>query len=230
MVIGKILEFFFPTFCASCKSLGSYFCENCYRKLKFYPSDRCFYCRGKSAFGFTHPVCQKRTRLDGVFSLFYYNGMIQYLIKAIKYRKAYRVLDYFLENLPSESLDRAKKYFSLLGEFILVPIPLHKNRYLQRGFNQAGKIARFFGEKIEKEVKEILWRKKDNPPQAFLKEKKERFRNTRGLFAVNDGIQVPERIVLVDDLITTGKTMESAVETLKRRGARQVFGFALAKG
>ncbi len=226
----KILNLFFPTYCVSCGKIGVYFCENCFRALKPYPSNRCFYCKRRSAFGFTHPACRRKSSLDGVFSLFYYDEKMQKLVKAAKYRGAYRVLEYFLENLPKESLEKAREYFSLLKGAVLSPIPLHKNRFLQRGFNQAEIIARYFVNLFGLEMQQVLWRKKDNPPQAFLKKKSERFKNVRGIFGVRGGVEVPERIILVDDLITTGKTLEAAVLPLRKRGAKQVFAFTLAKG
>ncbi len=229
-MIEKILEIFLPTFCVSCGRLGRSFCSNCFEKLKTYPAKYCFYCKKPSFLGFTHPRCRKKSSLDGVFSLFYYNEPLRKLLKAVKYRRAHKVFKDFLNSLPEEDWQRAGEFFRLVKGAILVPIPLHRERLLDRGFNQAEILASFLELKFGLFKKDLLLRKKDNPPQAFIRGKLKRYHNTRGLFEVKDEVEIPKRIILVDDVVTTGKTLEAAVFALRKKGALKIFGFTLAKG
>ncbi len=229
-VFNRLLKIIFPPFCVGCGRLGKRFCKDCFSKLRRYPNTRCFYCKKPSLLGFTHPRCEGRGRIDGLVSFFYYDKIMRGFIKTVKYRLSYKVLEEFLALLYYEK-DPFSDFTNFIGkEWVIVPIPLHKKRFIERGFNQAELIAEFIAKKTGMKVRDLLLRKKDNPPQALLKRKLERHRNTLGLFSLKEETFVKGNIILVDDVVTTGKTVEAAARVLKKAGANQVVVFTLAKG
>ena len=108
----------------------------------------------------------------------------------------------------------------------LVPIPLHRRRLRARGFNPSLVIARELARKTGVEVRHALVRTRDTTSQTGLSRSARR-RNVANAFAVRG--EVPERVWLVDDVVTTGATLEAAAHTLRRAGAKEVVGICLAR-
>ncbi len=111
---------------------------------------------------------------------------------------------------------------------IIVPMPLHPARLKQRGFNQALEIARPLAWRTGASlVTDACARVKDTPPQASLPWK-EREKNIRSAFACRKDLS-GKRIALVDDVMTTGHTLNEAAKALKKGGAAQVHAWAVAR-
>lgn len=112
---------------------------------------------------------------------------------------------------------------------LLIPVPLHKSRYRERGFNQSEIIA----EEISKTtgvslLREGLKRKKNTKDQTNLSPQ-QREQNVRGAFVVTQpGIINGKNIILVDDVITTGATMNECARMLKQAGAEKILGMTIA--
>ncbi|MFC1502203.1 ComF family protein [bacterium] len=115
-------------------------------------------------------------------------------------------------------------------ESILIPVPLHKLRYRERGFNQSEIICRSIGSTVSIPVEtDILVRTRNTFTQTKL-EAEERIRNVNEAFRVRDPNSVQSRtVILVDDVVTTGSTMNSCAKCLKNAGAEKVIGLALAR-
>ncbi len=112
---------------------------------------------------------------------------------------------------------------------LVVPVPLHWRRRLTRGYNQAAAIARPLGRALELPVAPLLRRRRATPPQSRL-HKKERRKNLRRAFAVyRPGRCRGRRVLLVDDVVTTGATLEAAARCLRRAGARSVTALTAAR-
>ena len=114
-------------------------------------------------------------------------------------------------------------------EALLVPIPLHKNRERKRGFNQAKLIARHLSERLGLELAEnVLKKTKATRPQIELRAE-ERRKNLTGAFAVSDPQKIQNKIILLlDDVKTTGTTLEEAAVVLKQAGAKRVWAITVA--
>ena len=112
---------------------------------------------------------------------------------------------------------------------IIVPIPLHKARLRERGYNQSQLLCENISKefRLQQSVGNLI-RKRPTKNQAFLKEK-ERWTNIEGAFTIKDSSQFSDKSVLiVDDLLTTGATASEAARTLKRAGAKKVSVLTLA--
>ncbi len=168
-------------------------------------------------------------------ALFQYKNMFcRKAIWEIKYNKNYKILnkfsnllyEYILENITDDMI------FTNFNNPLLIPIPMHKNNLNERGYNQS--------ELIVKEIIKIdqnknfnisltsLIKTKVTPHQSKLKNKNERLKNLKDCFAVTNDLVKNRNIILIDDVITTGTTMNEAAKVLKNAGAKKVIGFSLA--
>lgn len=110
----------------------------------------------------------------------------------------------------------------------LVPVPLHSKRWTQRRFNQAEVFATALSRAFGLPVLSILQRSEHTPPQSGL-DRKQRRRNLKTAFAIKPQQAIPENVVLVDDVVTTGSTIAACVHVLKKHGVKRVEVWALAR-
>ncbi|TRZ50861.1 ComF family protein [bacterium] len=230
-----IIDLLFPKFCLGCGYIGVYLCQSCQDKLKPIKLDICLYCEEPSLYGLTHPNCTNKFNVDGLLVLYYYNPILKRIIKNIKYRLATEVWEEFYRSIKTETIDRIGFYKRLASNFIIQPIPLTKNKFQERGFNQAQMIGLFFQRFLHFPIVDLLIRKKETSAQAQIKNKKERYMNVKGMFDINDKCRdakfcVSTNVILVDDVVTSGATVKEAAKILKQNGIKKVYILALAKG
>ncbi len=112
----------------------------------------------------------------------------------------------------------------------VVPIPLHSRRYAERGFNQSERIAGMVGSALHIPVIHLLHRQIYTKPQVTLG-RAERLRNVKDAFVFTPYVDSSlKRVLLVDDVYTTGATMQSAAQVLTTSGIKEVMAFTLARG
>lgn len=110
----------------------------------------------------------------------------------------------------------------------IVPVPLSKQALIERGFNQSLLLAKMLSEKLKKPLLiDLLLKKKDTPPQVGLSAK-ERYKNLRGAFEVKGKIS-NQKLLLVDDVLTTGATAKECSRTLLKAGAKEIVVITLAR-
>ena len=113
---------------------------------------------------------------------------------------------------------------------VIIPVPLHPARYRKRGYNQAELIARQIGKSLGIHVDEkTLVRSVNTAPQKELNDK-ERTKNTKNAFQVTHNIVKYKRVLLVDDIYTTGATLDACSDALTNAGAAQVYFAAVCIG
>lgn len=227
------LDLLFPVSCAGCGNEGTVLCDPCTAKIAMY-APACFVCKklvpahnGVPA-GRTCQSCRKKIRVYASFSPYSYDDpAIKTLIHDLKYRRM-RANAQILGAL----LSRAIAYQGLLlsRDFIIIPIPLHPSRKRTRGFNQAGLIAEALGGKLGIDVRADILRKiKNTRPQMELP-REERLENVSGAYAVSDSNSIINRtIILLDDVKTTGATLESAARALRSAGAKKIWALTVAR-
>lgn len=158
--------------------------------------------------------------LDGCQALWLYQPPLQRLIAQMKYPG-----DAPMATVLAQSA--APLIHSLITQSILVPVPLHHNRLAERGFNQAQLLAEYWSRALGLTCAQLLTRTADTPPQAGMKAAARR-RNLRRAFTVNGPVK-GLRLVLVDDVMTTGSTLFAAARVLKAAGASEVRALVLAR-
>ncbi|MBM2831999.1 MAG: putative comF family protein [Dehalococcoidia bacterium] len=169
--------------------------------------------------------CRERVPvLDGRRSPFRFEGVIRSAVISFKYR-GLRALAPSLAQLLQVYLSG-----SLLPVDILVPVPLHKRRLRERGYNQAALLARELGKLSSLPVGEqALLRQRQALPQARTATIAERYRNVSGAFLCSgDGVR-GKKVLLIDDVSTSGATLEACAVALKSAGAVSVWGLVLAQ-
>lgn len=229
----NILDFIFPKACFGCGKPNCYFCPTCLAKIKRVPQI-CPVCEKPSPFGETHPGCRSRYSLDGLVSFLVYDGTARQAIHKLKYRLVTDLKDE-LFRLIFQDLSRRKEFLAL-NKFIIqyqpviLPIPLYWYKYNFRGFNQAALFGQALAQKFKLPLSEkILVRKRATTSQTKLTIE-ERRKNVADAFAVSPIIHNSQfHILLIDDVWTTGATLKTAGDLLKRKGAKKVWGLTLAK-
>lgn len=178
--------------------------------------------------GVTHPLCQKRWRLDGLISVAFYYGPIQSLIKSLKYG---RIKD--LQGTTKQLLERflVDEEELFLSDSIVIPVPLHFLKKNFRGFNQAEILAKLVAQMLELKYRaDVLVRRRFTASQTRLS-KKDRWLNIKDAFEIG---AKPESIaggnfLLIDDVWTTGATIKECSRVLKKNGVNKVWGLTLAR-
>ena len=214
--MSLILDFLFPIKCLGCGKNGSYFCSSCLNKQ------------------ITHsPVFStKNPQVEGHLSLFKYNGLIKKIITEIKYSFVTDIIDSFTDNCAN----LIKNNFSNLlafwqkNDFVLVPIPLHVLRQNWRGFNQSILIGKLLAQKLNlKFSDQILFRSKNTHTQAKLHSKLAKKDNLSQAFSCTNK-NIPQNIILFDDVSTTFSTLNSAYKTLSSYEFPSHFWFLTLSG
>jgi len=211
----SILEILFPKHCVACKTKDDKgLCRLCLQSI---------------------PFCEKN-KSNSIISVFpYRHHVVKKVIWECKFNSDFQPLSLLMNKVYDVLLDEMsdKNIFNNFQNPILVPIPLHKNRYAMRGFNQSEIIARELHKRnpslFEIETTSLV-RHKETKPQAKITHKRERLENIRECFKVtNPETFFNRNIILVDDITTTGATLEEAIKVLKKAGARNVYAFTVAK-
>ena len=181
----------------------------------------------------------ERESAKWIFPLYDYRyPAIKKSLWLLKYKGRKRLANVFAEIIYDKILEELSE-LSILENFvepILIPIPLSSKRYRERGFNQAELICR---ELIKindsrhntnlKLENDILIKPKNTEHQARIKDRRNRLKNIIGSFAVKNSEKIKGRnIILIDDILTTGATLNEAKKTLKQAGARKVIAFTVA--
>jgi ComF family protein len=230
------VDLLFPIECLDCGLEGEWLCAGCFLKLKINDRQACQGCSRPGLSGAICPDCKPAWALDGVLAALDYDRAVSAkLIKALKYgfvKEISPVLaNIFLKFYRSLKLQDLAPDFGG-RQMIVMPVPLHSKRLRWRGFNQSELIARPIAAGLNGEfLGDILVRTKNVLPQTQFKGS-ERSRNIQGCFDyIGDKKLVNGKIIiLVDDVVTTGATMNECAKVLKRAGARKVWGFAMARG
>ena len=227
--IHFILNHLFPTPCALCDELlhdGSRLCASCHALLPFF-DDGCEQCGVtlSPSEGKTCAHCQTQPpAFDRTLTLFRYEKPADHWLQQLKFQQRL----HYAPLLAGLFWQRHQERLQRLNAECLIPIPLHRKRLRKRGFNQALELARPLARALSLPLNyKALRRQRDTQQQSKL-DAAERPRNVKDAFAWNNK-QVPQRVLLVDDIITTGHTANSAALTLKQAGVKEVSLLAFAR-
>jgi ComF family protein len=228
--IKSIQSLLFPGFCLVCgrKAAGGRdLCCRCAAGLA-YNHNPCRCCAlplpATSKPGSLCGGCQNHQRpYEKVTAPCLYEGEIQRLHQAFKFHRKLSA-----GRLLSELLCDAIESSDLPRPELLIPVPLHPSRVRQRGFNQAMELARVASRQLDIPVDQFCIRRcKATAPQSGLS-KRERIGNIRGAFAMKRPVQA-EHVAIIDDVMTTGMTIEQVARVLRRHGVRRIDAWVVAR-
>ena len=223
-----VLDLLFPKFCVSCRKEGDFLCEDCAKSLVFL-APSCFLCGKRNLSGKTCPACNKKTAIRRFFAPFSYkNEVIRSAIHLYKYGRARELGDVFGEFLAG-MLEFYE--FEPRQNMVFIPIPLHKSRKRERGFNQSEILTEFLGTHFGLlAAADALSRVKNTLPQIEMEDDTGRRENIREAFLADRPEAIKNKtIILVDDVSTSGATLEEAARALKKAGARSVWAAVIAR-
>ncbi|MBQ3145908.1 MAG: ComF family protein [Clostridia bacterium] len=212
-MLDYILELIYPTTCGFCdKICKTGLCKRCELKLKKYQIDLI--------------KKHKKMSFNESMHIFIYEDLIREKIISYKFNnKAY------LHKTFSKIILKNEKVCGFLKKYdIIIPVPIHKKRKLERGYNQTELIAKEIANQTHLKLeKNILIKQKNIIPQSSLN-KSEREQNIKNAFiAKNIEKIINKKILLFDDIYTTGSTANECAKVLKKQGAKQVGVLTIAK-
>jgi ComF family protein len=152
-----------------------------------------------------------------------YEGVIMNLIHEVKFSRRARSLQFFAEELFSRMMIDYPRRLDAI-----VPVPLHSAREWNRTYNQAGLLAEELSRLCGIPVRRILRRQRHTIPQTSLSGQARR-RNLQGVFSFVDTTPAPKAVVLIDDVVTTGATLEACAAELRKGGVRKVYCLTVAR-
>jgi ComF family protein len=219
------LDLLFPRWCIGCGREGDYICDACRRDLSVLIPPVCPACGRPQSRGSVCRECREMPMLiDGIRSPFVFDGVIRRAIHELKYRNlrglaplmAGLLYDYLVENpLPAD---------------VLVPVPIHRKRQRDRGYNQSALLAKELSRRSRLPmIVNGLVRHRYAVPQAQSAGLNERQKNVAGAFTCPYERFQGKRVLLIDDVATSGATLNACAETLKATGAAQVWGLVMAR-
>jgi ComF family protein len=220
-----VIDSFFPRRCVGCGEVGSFLCSNCCGKLPRFLPPICPKCGKPQTSGILCPSCrQSQTQIDGIRSPYRFDEVVRKAIHQLKYQNL-KAISLCLAELLADYLQSNP----LPGEAI-IPVPLHPRRLRERGYNQSALLAQGLGKLTNLLViEDCLIRVKQVRPQVKASNVEERQRNVANAFTCRDGRVSGKQIILIDDVCTSGATLESCATALKSRGAASVWGLTLAR-
>lgn len=227
---SAFLDALFPRRCPVCGMIpeeGWVICPSCLSQLSFVSSPVCKKC-GKELETETMEYCLDCTRHKRSFawgvSLLNYNEAAAHSMAAIKYKNKREYLDFYVE----ETMKRCKKKLLSMEVDVVVPVPVHPARRRKRGFNQAELLADALSAGLELPVRtDALRRTRKTEPQKNLSPA-ERLKNLEKAFEAESVRGL--RILLVDDIYTTGSTIEACSHILKENGVSAVYFLCVSIG
>lgn len=227
----NILQLLFPLRCPVCDDIvrpyGAKICVSCREKLKLLTPPWCMQC-GKKLYtdGYLCKDCQRKKHkyLRGR-ALYEYESAAPAIYR-FKYGKRREYADYFGEEIAR-----------FLGKFIrqcnpdaLIPVPLHAKRMRHRGYNQAQLLAEAMGRYLEIPVYGNLIKRVKNTEPLKHQNAAERENNLKKAFNIAQNDVKLDTVIIVDDIYTTGSTMDEIADALRQHGVKKVYFIALASG
>lgn len=224
--LSTLVRLIFPERCLGCKKIGGYLCVNCLDRI---------------------PPAEPITDLSALACFDYYDKKIKKAIWLLKYKNISSLAPLFAKLLYDKLIEQLADEVNILpglgSTWLVIPIPLSHERQRERGYNQAALITRELVKLAPQNLtlaENILIKIKHTPTQVSISNRRSRLANLKNAFALAPNYNRPSgsitesikgrRIILVDDVITTGATIREAMRLLKHAGAKSVIGIAVAHG
>ncbi|MFA6447992.1 MAG: ComF family protein [bacterium] len=224
-----------PFKCPGCGAVGeSFLCRECEKKTAAVVEPYCKRCGRPLPPGVSETADCKECRdsdlpFDLCRSVFFYAPPVDELIKKFKFKRNYTAGRWLLDGVCIRAQFQPGFFPGFDSADGIVPVPLHPLKILQRGFNQSEFFADGFGRQLKVEQMPCLVRRRYTRPQSLLP-LKEREKNVRGAFAVSRNAPIAgKKLILIDDVMTSGATVYECARALKEGGAAEVYIFTIAR-
>ncbi len=234
-IFGWFLELLFPYRCLSCRRYldREYICRPCFNRLPIKGQGECVGCSRPSPDGMTCILCKDGYQLDQLMVVSDFNDpAVAMLIRRMKYGFIRDLVEPLHRLSRKYLLYRAKKGRSFIQDNpLLVPVPLHIVREQWRGFNQAALLGESIAGTYQLELVHALECTRHKTHQAEILERNRRIENVRGLYqCIDPNLIRGRKVMLIDDVCTTGATLNECAAVLKASGACSVSALVIARG
>ena len=220
MLLQRIVELITPSACLSCSRSGGVVCVSCLPKLATASAGTCVRCNRLSPLGKTCEPCRNHIVLRGVSVASYYGGPAKELILRLKFHRD-RSAARAGADLILMRIDSSKMRFD-----VVTSVPVSPQRYRERGYNQSELIAKYVANELELPYRSLLGR--NNGDHQMGNDRKTRFEQVKLAFYVQKSLDNVQ-ILLIDDVVTTGATLDACARELKAAGAKNVWAAVIAK-
>lgn len=221
---AAVLDLLFPLRCFGCEREGALLCHSCLAGQERLLPPICDNCGTRSISNLCDRCRRESYAFDGIRSAFTYQGAIRESVIQLKYHGITEVASVL-------GAEMARLLYG--GEIpceVLLPVPLHPKRLKERGYNQAGLLCLAVGAETGMPVDEqALVREKATPSQAKSAGMEERRRQVEGAFRASSEAVAGKHVAVVDDVCTTGATLDACAKALKDAGAATVWGLTVAR-
>ncbi len=219
-----VLDLVYPPSCALCGKGGAFLCAGCEAGLPRAMGDRCGRCWLPLTDGHCHACDEHEPAFEALRCCFRYEAGVHDLIHAYKFKRQSSLAEP-LGRLTAELVDEHNFYADAI-----VPVPLRTMRQRDRGYNQAALLATNAGKLLDMPVFEALQRRGTSEAQARASTAVQRRLNVEGAFSLRRNKRVESlTLLLVDDVATTGSTLDACARVLLEAGALSVFAVTLAR-
>ncbi len=223
-ILKNIFNFFFPYLCFLCEKEikeDEIICNECFEEIMRLIIKEPFCKRCGKEKKYNHK-CEKIFKFDEIIPLFHYRGKILDLIHNYKYKRMIKISKILIPLLKNRIEKIEEKY-----DFI-ISVPLHPARKRERGFDQSEIFCNEIAKKLKiPYIKNGIYRIRYTVPQAKIKEEEKRINNIKGAFKVDLDLK-DKKIIIFDDVLTTGATLNELSEILKERGALKILVLTIA--
>lgn len=221
---SQLLDLLFPPRCVGCRRIGAWLCAECQSQIPRVEPPFCVQCGDKVTADDLCTRCRTSPlQIERIRAVAYFEGALREAIHHLKY-KGRTALAKPLGNLMTTYWQQHP-----MPVDVVVPVPLHATRLRERGYNQAALLARELTQRTGLTLNErTLVRKRATAPQVELSAMQRR-ENVHDAFCCSDGELAEKRVLLIDDVCTTGATLEACAVALLESGAHSVQALTLAR-
>lgn len=218
-----LLHMFFPNRCPFCDRVieaSKHCCSRCEDKLVQPETSRCVFC------GETDCRCAEQGRcIDYAVSAFFYEDQPKQAMLGLKYHGK----RWYAEHLAWYLAEQLRKQAFTKEISVITFVPMSAKKQKKRGYNQAELLARALGEELSLPVRPMLQKIKETGEQHTLSARQRKYNLVGAYDLLASGIAAGERILLTDDVLTTGNTMRCCADVLKSDGAERIYAAAICK-
>lgn len=229
---GLVEDVFFPKSCPMCDEVmksGMLICKKCEPKLVYIDEPKCKKC-GKQIESEVAEYCADCLKTNHYYkrgiAAFQYNDMVSHSIYRFKYHNRRTYAEFYGSAIAEKYREEIRRWHA----GVIIPVPIHERKMIKRGYNQAELIAKELGKNLNIKVDGgILKRVVNTRPQKEMS-RNERKKNMEKAFKISKSVVEYKKIILVDDIYTTGSTVDACAKVLLAAGAEEVNCVCLSIG
>lgn len=225
-ITALINSLLLPTYCILCGKYGDLICQSCIKyRLNVNFRNVCHVCGNSTYLNNIHFECEDKTNLDNLIFFCDYNESVKKIVEDMKYKEFFAIADYLSKCLANQI--KALRLINNLNSYVVTYVPSFWHKKFVRGFNQSEIMSKALSRTLNLEWEELLIKYKPTHKQAGSS-RVDRALNLKSTFKLN-GLLEFKKIIIVDDVHTTGATLNECAKVLKAAGAKEVIGVCFAK-